>query len=85
MITMANTNMVHIRIFKKHETYLKKLREDGPKYGPKHVAVIKYNQCKQSDLFFYCCVDGQNIREQKIIVECRIRKFGNLPGLFLVK
>jgi hypothetical protein len=34
-----------------------KLLEDGPKY----VAVIKWNQCKQLDWFiFYCCVDGQN-------------------------
>jgi hypothetical protein len=29
--------------------YLMKLPEDGPKYGPKHAAVIKYNQCKQLD------------------------------------
>jgi hypothetical protein len=32
---------IHIRIFKKHETYLMELPEDGPKYGPKHVADIK--------------------------------------------
>jgi hypothetical protein len=41
--------------------YLKKLPEVGPKYGPKHMAVIKENQYKQLDWFiFYCCVDGQN-------------------------
>jgi hypothetical protein len=28
-----------------------KLPEDGPKYGPKHIAVIKYDQCKQFDMF----------------------------------
>jgi hypothetical protein len=37
-----------VRIFQKHETYLMKLPEDGPKYGPKYVSVIKY------------CVDDQN-------------------------
>jgi hypothetical protein len=41
MIIMINTNMIHIRIFKKCETYLMKLPEDGPKYVSKHVAVIK--------------------------------------------
>jgi hypothetical protein len=40
-----------------------KLPEDGPKYGPKHVAVIKNSQCKQLDWFILniCCVDGRNI------------------------
>lgn len=28
-----------------------KVLEDGPEYGPKHVAVIKWNQCEQLDLF----------------------------------
>lgn len=28
-----------------------KLSEDGPKYGPTHVAVIKQNQRKQLDSF----------------------------------
>jgi hypothetical protein len=38
-----------------------KMTEDGPKCGPKHVAVTKYNQCNQLDWFiFYCCVDGMN-------------------------
>jgi hypothetical protein len=26
------------------------LPDDGQKYAPKHVAVIKYNKCKQLDL-----------------------------------
>jgi hypothetical protein len=38
-----------------------KLPEDGPKYGLKHVADIKYNQCKQLDLFWNICVDGHSI------------------------
>jgi hypothetical protein len=29
------------RILQSHETYFMKLSEDGPKYGPKHVAVTK--------------------------------------------
>jgi hypothetical protein len=33
-----------------------KLPEDGPKCGPKHVAVIKYNQCKQLDWLFFIVV-----------------------------
>jgi hypothetical protein len=38
-----------------------KLPEDGPSCGPKLVAVIKSNRCKQLDWFiFRCCVDGQN-------------------------
>jgi hypothetical protein len=28
-----------------------RLPEDGPKYGPKHVAPIKWNQCEQFDWF----------------------------------
>jgi hypothetical protein len=45
--------------------YLMKLPEDGPKCGPKHVAVIKQNQHKQFDWFiFYCCVEGQNTTVQ---------------------
>jgi hypothetical protein len=27
-----------------------KLLEDGPKYGLKHIAVIKYSQCKHSNI-----------------------------------
>jgi hypothetical protein len=33
--------------------YLMKLPADGPKYGPKHVAVIKLNQCQELDLFYF--------------------------------
>jgi hypothetical protein len=33
-----------------------RLPEDGPKYGPKHVATIKYNQCEQFDLFIFIVV-----------------------------
>jgi hypothetical protein len=30
-----------------------KLREDGQKYGPKRVALIKLNQCKQLEICLY--------------------------------
>lgn len=30
-----------------------KLPKDGPKYGPKHLAVIKSDQCKQLDCFTF--------------------------------
>jgi hypothetical protein len=33
-----------------------KLPEDGPKYGAKHVAVIKQNQCKQLYLVYFIVV-----------------------------
>jgi hypothetical protein len=38
--------------------YLMKLPEDGPKYGLKHGAVIKLNQCKELGWFilkYLCC------------------------------
>jgi hypothetical protein len=39
-----------------HEMSLTKLPEDGPKCGSKHVAAIKWNQCKHFDWFIsYCC------------------------------
>jgi hypothetical protein len=39
-----------------------KLPEDGPKYGPKHVAVIRYKQCKELVWFiFYCCLDTTDV------------------------
>jgi hypothetical protein len=38
-----------------------RLPEDDPKYGLKHVATIKLNQCEQFYWFIliYCCFDSQ--------------------------
>jgi hypothetical protein len=53
MITMINANMDSSEIYQQCQIYFMKLPEDGPKYGPKLVAVIKSNQCKQLDRFTF--------------------------------
>jgi hypothetical protein len=49
--------------------YLMKLPEDGPKYGTKHVAVIKLNQCKQLDWFYFQIFVVLTARVSQIILQ----------------
>jgi hypothetical protein len=43
------------------------LPDNGPKCGPKHVAVIKENQCKEFDWFIYNVVSTARIPQNKFL------------------